>query len=208
MPKRLAAAIMSHQDDVDDFVYKSYRHNLAMLEDPTGFQGELGMPLINVHMPRVTLHQARVAGKRLAEAQSNQITVSWDATQPPSGYNVDLSAPKRLQTKPAIVVDGAGKIVLWYLPNVLVTEYEDLMWNETIGINELFRAMPPKSTLGTPWRNHTSCFLPPEPHHALSPGCISMSPGWFQRGSGKDTRGVGHAEADVLDRAPVAPLAA
>ncbi|KAH9841966.1 uncharacterized protein C8Q71DRAFT_721021 [Rhodofomes roseus] len=192
---------MSNFDEVNDYVSRTYHYHVNARQDMNSMP-----PLINPRIPRALSHQARVAGKRLAEARCNQIVAPWDATCPPVRVE-DCSTPMRIQIAPAIVVDSAGRIILWYLPNVLSTEYEDLMWNETAGINNLFRANPPNPRPGTSWRNQARNFLPQQPDHSLHPGCISMSPGWFQRGQ-TDAGGVDDAQISSVDRAPVAPLAA
>ncbi|KAG1740281.1 hypothetical protein EDB19DRAFT_1828498 [Suillus lakei] len=61
---------------------------------------------------------------------------------------------------PATILDASGAIIAWYLPDAL-TDATQVDGN---------------------WRTNQGWFNPSSENDALTPGCINLSPVWFQQG--------------------------
>ncbi|TFK58244.1 hypothetical protein BDN72DRAFT_782361 [Pluteus cervinus] len=83
--------------------------------------------------------------------------------------------PYPLQTRPLTIVDKDGNILVWYLPRILFEDRQMAIFNSTSTLEpELAKSFTPEKTS---WRTRRSSFL-----DGKMPGCINMSPAWFQQG--------------------------
>ncbi|KAG1738076.1 uncharacterized protein EDB91DRAFT_1249372 [Suillus paluster] len=85
---------------------------------------------------------------------------------------------KMLLDRPSVVINSGHRIILWYIPNAL-SPWND-MYMATLAMGDLLK----KSVINKEsanWRTRQSNFRPPE-DPALTPGCINITPCWFQQG--------------------------
>lgn len=107
-----------------------------------------------------------------------------------------------LLDRPSVVIDAGCRIILWYLPGALnwslqvslgtqrcpitLTDNKKRdMFTATVGMGKLLQQSmtTSKTSTGktTKWRTNTSYFHPSK-EPGLIPGCINLSPCWFQQG--------------------------
>lgn len=97
---------------------------------------------------------------------------------------------------PAIVVDAGGRIIVWYLPGAMTEMimvsllHQPLMHTsetpkvDMLGATKVMTGLLEHSiTTGktAKWRTDESNFHP-SPDGLITPGCINISPAWFQQG--------------------------
>ncbi|KAG1837770.1 hypothetical protein F4604DRAFT_1942052 [Suillus subluteus] len=88
--------------------------------------------------------------------------------------------PERLLEKPSVILDSAGHIILWYLPDAISPWIQAEMEDATIGMGSLLmKSMT--SGLDTQWRTFPGNFHASN-RHQLTPGCINLAPCWFMQG--------------------------
>ncbi|KAG1873302.1 hypothetical protein C8R48DRAFT_769736 [Suillus tomentosus] len=90
-----------------------------------------------------------------------------------------------LLDRPSVVIDAGYRIILWYLPGALNWSLQRDMYVATIGMGDLLKKSITHGHTSirnaSNWRTHQSNFYPAgEP--GLIPGCINISPCWFQQG--------------------------
>ncbi|KAG1797831.1 uncharacterized protein HD556DRAFT_1440791 [Suillus plorans] len=81
---------------------------------------------------------------------------------------------------PAVVLDSGYRIILWYILDALAPWAQNDMFKATTAMGDLLKkSIVHRSGLG--WRTHKSNFRPVDTK-GLSPGCINITPCWFQQG--------------------------
>ncbi|KAG1893048.1 uncharacterized protein F5891DRAFT_1196938 [Suillus fuscotomentosus] len=94
-------------------------------------------------------------------------------------------AERILLDRPSVVIDAGCRIILWYLPGALNWSLQRDMFTATVGMGKLLQQSmtTSKTSTGktTKWRTNTSYFHPSK-EPGLIPGCINLSPCWFQQG--------------------------
>ncbi|TFK58478.1 hypothetical protein BDN72DRAFT_782038, partial [Pluteus cervinus] len=86
------------------------------------------------------------------------------------------SQPYPVLSSPTIVIDDEGRIIVWYLPDILFRVRQVKIWDHSRTLDNILRksvATQKKSS----WRVSKSQFVSNE-----FQGCINISPAWFQRG--------------------------
>ncbi|KAG1866110.1 hypothetical protein F4604DRAFT_1928112 [Suillus subluteus] len=151
-------------------------------------------PPLTIDVPTMLAcqHLARV----LADAYSNPIQLDLDmirynealhkrstgmvATHEDSLLEKFPHGPERLLEKPSVILDSAGRIILWYLPDAISPWIQAEMEDATIGMGSLLmKSMT--SGLDTQWRTFPGSFHVSD-RHQLTPGCINLAPCWFMQG--------------------------
>ncbi|KAG2036557.1 hypothetical protein BDR03DRAFT_982853 [Suillus americanus] len=80
---------------------------------------------------------------------------------------------------PATILDASGAIIAWYLLDALTDATQKEIWVAT----DLLAPMLEKSVkLDGIWRTNQEWFTPCSENDVLTPGCINLSPAWFQQG--------------------------
>ncbi|KAG1721630.1 uncharacterized protein EDB91DRAFT_1088394 [Suillus paluster] len=80
---------------------------------------------------------------------------------------------------PATVLDATGTIIVWYLPDALMETTQ----KEILAASELLSPSLAKSVkVDGSWRTNQDWFKPSLENDGISPGCINLSPAWFQQG--------------------------
>ncbi|KAG1817736.1 hypothetical protein DFJ58DRAFT_673424 [Suillus subalutaceus] len=80
---------------------------------------------------------------------------------------------------PATILDASGAIIAWYLPDALT----DATQNEIWAASDLLAPMLEQSIkLDGIWRTNQQWFTPSSENDVLTPGCVNLSPAWFQQG--------------------------
>ncbi|KAG2111304.1 uncharacterized protein F5147DRAFT_772024 [Suillus discolor] len=92
---------------------------------------------------------------------------------------------ERFLTTPSVVIDSGGRIIVWYLPGALTGMMVTDIYGATRSMGGLLRH---SITTGktSQWRTHQSNFHP-SLDGMITPGCINISPAWFQQG--RETHG-------------------
>jgi hypothetical protein len=111
-------------------------------------------------------------------------------------------AKRLVLDRPSVVIDSGYRIILWYLPGalhwslqvgtglcwnftILIRRRQRDMYNATIGMGNLLKQSitTGKTSTGqsSKWRTHSSNFYAAQ-EPQLTPGCINISPCWFQQG--------------------------
>ncbi|KAG1775260.1 hypothetical protein EV702DRAFT_1199580 [Suillus placidus] len=85
-----------------------------------------------------------------------------------------------LLDKPSIILDLAGRIILWYLPDAISPWIQAKMEEATIGMGPLLTKSM-SSAPDTQWRTFPGHFHASDCHR-LTSGCINLAPYWFQQG--------------------------
>ncbi|KAF8835737.1 hypothetical protein BDN67DRAFT_1015286 [Paxillus ammoniavirescens] len=78
---------------------------------------------------------------------------------------------------PAVLVDTAGVVLLWSLPEVLSSHFQDLMWGALSPINAMLSCSVSEPMANGTWRIVHGNF-----DGAEMQGCLNFSPAWFQQG--------------------------
>ncbi|KAG1868408.1 hypothetical protein F4604DRAFT_1927265 [Suillus subluteus] len=85
--------------------------------------------------------------------------------------------------RPSVVINSGYQIILWYLPGVLNCQRD--MYIATTGMGDLLKnsITNGRTSMGmaSKWRTHTANFYAAQ-EPQLDPGCINISPCWFQQG--------------------------
>ncbi|KAG1798400.1 hypothetical protein EV424DRAFT_1546255 [Suillus variegatus] len=94
-------------------------------------------------------------------------------------------AERLVLERPSVVIDAGYRIILWYLPGALNWSVQRDMYTATIGMGNLLKQSITSGKTSTgqasKWRTHsTNFYASQEPQ--LKPGCINISPCWFQQG--------------------------
>ncbi|KAG1720287.1 hypothetical protein EDB19DRAFT_1918066 [Suillus lakei] len=80
---------------------------------------------------------------------------------------------------PTIILDASGAIIAWYLLDTLTDATQKEIWVAS----DLLTPMLEKSIkVDGNWRTNQGWFNPSSENDALTPGCINLSPAWFQQG--------------------------
>ncbi|KII83082.1 hypothetical protein PLICRDRAFT_119852 [Plicaturopsis crispa FD-325 SS-3] len=82
--------------------------------------------------------------------------------------------------QPITVVDIHGVILLWYMPRALTASRQDNIIQHTSKLSQLFGDSMKNSPSGN-WRTASPLFAPAAKCPQITPGCISISPGWFHQ---------------------------
>ncbi|KAG1778621.1 hypothetical protein EV702DRAFT_967595 [Suillus placidus] len=86
---------------------------------------------------------------------------------------------KKLVNKPATILDASGAIITWYLPDALT----DTTQKEIREATDLLAPSLEKSVKADGnWRTHQKWFKQDSENVGSTPGCINISPAWFQQG--------------------------
>ncbi|KAG2336401.1 hypothetical protein BDR05DRAFT_854165, partial [Suillus weaverae] len=81
---------------------------------------------------------------------------------------------------PSVIIDSRGKIIVWYLPGAMTGMIMVYMQCATNSIGHLLNDSI-TTRKATEWRTHESNFYP-SLDGKITPGCINISPAWFQQG--------------------------
>ncbi|KAG1743777.1 hypothetical protein EDB19DRAFT_1615747, partial [Suillus lakei] len=76
---------------------------------------------------------------------------------------------------PATILDASGAIIAWYLPDALTDA------TQVCNIYCYSMDIEDQMVDGN-WRTNQGWFNPSSENDALTPGCINLSPAWFQQG--------------------------
>ncbi|KAG0694977.1 hypothetical protein DFH29DRAFT_880320 [Suillus ampliporus] len=80
---------------------------------------------------------------------------------------------------PATILDVSGAIIAWYLPDALTDATQKEIWTAS----DLLAPMLEQSVkVDGNWRTNQRWFKPSSEDDVLTPGCINVSPAWFQQG--------------------------
>ncbi|KAG1720211.1 hypothetical protein EDB19DRAFT_1918110 [Suillus lakei] len=80
---------------------------------------------------------------------------------------------------PATILDASGAIIAWYLLDTLTNATQKEIW----AASDLLAPMLEKSIkVDGNWQTNQGWFNPSSENDALTPGCINLSPAWFQQG--------------------------
>ncbi|KAG0693129.1 hypothetical protein DFH29DRAFT_1007633 [Suillus ampliporus] len=80
---------------------------------------------------------------------------------------------------PATILDVSGAIIAWYLPDALTDATQKEIW----AASDLLAPMLEESIkVDGNWRTNQRWFKPSSEDDVLTPGCINVSPAWFQQG--------------------------
>ncbi|KAG1882237.1 hypothetical protein F4604DRAFT_1577679, partial [Suillus subluteus] len=82
---------------------------------------------------------------------------------------------ERFLTTPSVVIDSGGRIIVWYLPGALTTMIMVCFFAHL----HVILSYPDVKI--AQWRTHRSNFHA-SPDGMVTPGCINISPAWFQQG--------------------------
>ncbi|KIK74396.1 hypothetical protein PAXRUDRAFT_51422, partial [Paxillus rubicundulus Ve08.2h10] len=83
---------------------------------------------------------------------------------------------------PTVLIDTAGVVLLWSLPEVLSSHFQDLMWGVLSPINAMLSRSVSEPTANGTWRIAYRNF-----DGADMQGCLNFSPVWFQQGRNAST---------------------
>ncbi|KAG2113784.1 uncharacterized protein F5147DRAFT_770427 [Suillus discolor] len=86
-------------------------------------------------------------------------------------------------TTPCVIIDSGGRIIVWYLPGAMTGMIMTDMQCATKCIGNLLNNSI-TTRKPTEWRTHESNFYP-SLDGKITPGCINISPAWFQQGREK-----------------------
>ncbi|KIK72982.1 hypothetical protein PAXRUDRAFT_179546, partial [Paxillus rubicundulus Ve08.2h10] len=78
---------------------------------------------------------------------------------------------------PAVLIDMASVMLLWSLPEVLSSHFQDLMWGALSPINAMLSRSVSEPTANGTWHIVHRNF-----DGADMQGCLNFSPAWFQQG--------------------------
>ncbi|KAG2087461.1 uncharacterized protein F5147DRAFT_658965 [Suillus discolor] len=81
---------------------------------------------------------------------------------------------------PSVIIDSGGRIIVWYLPGAMTGMIMTDMQCATNFIGHLLNDSI-TTRKATEWRTHESNFYP-SLDGKITPGCINISPAWFQQG--------------------------
>ncbi|KAG1851279.1 hypothetical protein C8R48DRAFT_542623, partial [Suillus tomentosus] len=81
---------------------------------------------------------------------------------------------------PSVIIDSGGRIIVWYLPGAMTGMIMVYMQCTMNSIGHLLNNSITTRKV-TEWRTHESNFYP-SPDGKITPGCINISPAWFQQG--------------------------
>ncbi|KAG2030970.1 hypothetical protein BDR03DRAFT_877154 [Suillus americanus] len=87
---------------------------------------------------------------------------------------------ERFLTTPSVVIDSGGRIIVWYLPGALTTMIIKDIHGAMHSMSGLLKHSIITSKI-TQWRTNRSNFHT-SPDGMVTPGCINISPAWFQQG--------------------------
>ncbi|KAG1723675.1 uncharacterized protein EDB91DRAFT_1255574 [Suillus paluster] len=80
---------------------------------------------------------------------------------------------------PATILDASGAIIAWYLLDALTDATQKEIW----AASDLLALILEKSVkLDGNWHTNQKWFTPRSQNDVLTPGCINLSPAWFQQG--------------------------
>ncbi|KAG2063688.1 hypothetical protein BDR04DRAFT_976314, partial [Suillus decipiens] len=81
---------------------------------------------------------------------------------------------------PSVIMDCGGRVIGWYLPGAMTSMIMVYMYCATNSMSNLLKN---SIAMGKPtvWRTHESNFYP-SLNGKITPGCINISPAWFQQG--------------------------
>ncbi|KAG1830856.1 hypothetical protein EV424DRAFT_1314940 [Suillus variegatus] len=87
---------------------------------------------------------------------------------------------EHLLTTPSVVIDSGGRIIVWYLPGALTSMMMKDIHGATHSMSGLLKHSITSGKISQ-WRTHRSNFYT-SPDGMITPGCINISPAWFQQG--------------------------
>ncbi|KAG1726918.1 hypothetical protein EDB19DRAFT_1914415 [Suillus lakei] len=125
-------------------------------------------------------HQTTIGGELVGPIE--EITRAVSSSQ----ALIDCRFPpeeERFLTTPSVVIDAGGRIIVWYLPGALTGMIMTDIHGATSSMGGLLRH---SITTGktSQWKTHRSNFHP-SLDGMITPGCINISPAWFQQGREK-----------------------
>jgi hypothetical protein len=107
------------------------------------------------------------------------------ACMPGRRFGIDQTKPVTFIGEPAIIIDMFGRILTWYLPDVLSVIAQESMWVKCRCVRPALAVSLGGSKSGskgkTEWRKRH--FIQKTEDTLLQPGVISLSPGWFAQGN-------------------------
>ncbi|KAG0692348.1 hypothetical protein DFH29DRAFT_1008816 [Suillus ampliporus] len=80
---------------------------------------------------------------------------------------------------PATILDVSGAIIAWYLPDALTDATQKEIW---VASDLLAPMLEESVKVDGNWRTNQRWFKPSSEDDVLTPGCINVSPAWFQQG--------------------------
>ncbi|KAG2028697.1 hypothetical protein BDR03DRAFT_882880 [Suillus americanus] len=105
---------------------------------------------------------------------------SRSETQEENLFNRFPPEEEHFLTTPSVVIDSSGRIIVWYLPGALTTMIMKDIHGATHSMSGLLKHSITTSKI-TQWRTNRSNFHT-SPDGMVTPGCINISPVWFQQG--------------------------
>ncbi|KAG2101395.1 uncharacterized protein F5147DRAFT_776746 [Suillus discolor] len=158
---------------------------------------------------QITLSCAQLAST-LADAYTNPIKLNVNMKrynnacgQWPTGRS-DTQEARLLQKfppsremvleKPCVLLDAGHHIILWYVPGALSDWVKEDISAAMHCANDLLKKSLSPANANCIWRTDRSYFYPTETP-GVSPGCINVSPCWFQQGH--EPHGHAQENADV-----------
>ncbi|KAF8148836.1 hypothetical protein B0H34DRAFT_805257 [Crassisporium funariophilum] len=130
----------------------------------------------------------------IARAFHHSVSTDWDAQR-----YADLIGPKNngisgdqeatmfksfkpirtdhLEITPSTIADRHGKLLVWYLPNILSPERQESMFSDLKHLERMIKVDAGKSAN---WRSGPDYFHPIG--GGLKPGTFNISPAWFEQG--------------------------
>ncbi|KAG1721814.1 uncharacterized protein EDB91DRAFT_1064239, partial [Suillus paluster] len=107
---------------------------------------------------------------------------------------------------PMTVLDATGAIIVWYLPDALTETTQEILAASDLLSPSLAKSVKVDGS----WRTNQDWFKPSSENDGISPGCINLSPAWFQQGHkvGSHEMAVSDSYTDQSGRISIARLAA
>ncbi|KAG1718106.1 hypothetical protein EDD22DRAFT_50418, partial [Suillus occidentalis] len=85
---------------------------------------------------------------------------------------------KKLVDEPATILDASGAIIAWYLPDALTDTTQKEIREAT---NLLAPSLGKSVKVDGNWRTNQKWFKQGSENVGSTPGCINLSPAWFQQ---------------------------
>ncbi|KAG2029980.1 hypothetical protein BDR03DRAFT_846810, partial [Suillus americanus] len=96
---------------------------------------------------------------------------------------------------PATIINASGAIIAWYLPDALTDATQKEVWAAT---DLLAPMLEKRIKLDGIWCTNQEWFTPRSGNDVLTPGCINLSPAWFQQGHEVSASLKGPSSEDIL----------
>ncbi|KAF8835195.1 hypothetical protein BDN67DRAFT_1015750 [Paxillus ammoniavirescens] len=149
--------------------------------------------ILSPYIPVDAVQQADRFTEMLVLAYKNPIVIDIDTKRLQEGLNAHNYGTNKKQevdllrrfnvpeippiVTPAVLVDKAGVVLLWSLPEVLSSNFQDLMWEALNPINAMLACSVTEPKADGTWHMAHGNFKGAEIQ-----GCLNFSPAWFQQG--------------------------